>query len=153
MILSNNSPNIFVSLLEELKIKNTFAFSNKHYNEYPYKYSLCGYSNIPSGYLKESQWIRIEHKKNVSTHTEYYDKKKRRIYISSTSDFRKLGYTINGITETFHPIYINGNKEMIEPKKLLKHKVITNSKYESLFLNIQEDDNPIIIIAKLKNAD
>jgi hypothetical protein len=92
---------------------------------------------------------------NVSTHTGYYDKKRKRVYISSTSDFKQSGYTINGIPETFYPICINGNNEMIgmiEPEKLLKHKVITNSKYESLFLNIQEDDNPIIIIEKLKNA-
>ena len=88
-----------------------------------------------------------------SVHTGYYDKKSKQVFISSTPDYKKSGYTINGMPVRFYPISINGNNEMvaiINPEELVKNKELIDSKYQHLFRNIQEDDNPILIIAKLK---
>jgi hypothetical protein len=75
-------------------------------------------------------------------------------YISSTPDLDKPGYVISGIPVRFDPIAINKNKEIIarvNPAELIKYKDKIDLKYKYLFQDIQEDDNPIIVIAKLKN--
>ena len=90
----------------------------------------------------------------ASLYTGYYDKKSKQTYISSTPDFKTAGYYIAGIPVSFYPISINKNNEMvaiINPEELFKNKDSIDSKYKHLFQNIQEDDNPILIIAKLKD--
>ena len=90
---------------------------------------------------------------NSYRHTGYYDKKSKQAYISSTPDYKKSGITIPGLPVNFIPISINNNKEMIahiDPEELMKYKNDISSQYKHLFQNIQEDDNPIIIIAKIK---
>lgn len=39
----------------------------------------------------------------------------------------------------------------IDPEELIKYKNQLSPKYKQLFKDIQEDDNPIVIIAKLKD--
>mgnify|MGYP003623497043 FL=1 len=39
----------------------------------------------------------------------------------------------------------------VDPAELIKYKDKIDSKYKYLFQGIQEDDNPIVIIAKLKD--
>ena len=89
-----------------------------------------------------------------STHTGYYDKKSKQVFISSTPDYEKSGYSVNGLPISFYPIYVSKNNEMvaiIDPEELIKNKDKMDSKYRHLFKDIQEDDNPILIIAKLKD--
>jgi hypothetical protein len=96
----------------------------------------------------------IKDGKNASVHTGYYDKESQQVYISSAPDLEKPGYVITGIPVRFNPISINKNKKMIariDPAELIKYKDRIASKYKHLFQNIQEDDNPIVIIAKLKD--
>ena len=91
--------------------------------------------------------------KNISTHTGYYDKKSKQVYISSTSDFTKSGFEISGIPIGFHPIFINKNHEMIaqiDPEELMQNRDKMDSRHTYLFQKVREDDNPIVIIAKLK---
>ncbi|MDL2244133.1 6-bladed beta-propeller [Parabacteroides sp. OttesenSCG-928-J18] len=91
--------------------------------------------------------------KNVSVHTGYYDKKSKQAYISSTSDFKKPGYLIDGIPVGFYPKYINKNKEVIaqiDPEELVEYRDKIAPKYKGRLQDIQEDDNPIIIIAQIK---
>ncbi len=88
-----------------------------------------------------------------SVYVGYYDKTNKQAYISITSDYENPGYTINGIPDSFYPISINSNNEMIakiHPEKLMRYKNKIDPKYKYLFEKMQEDDNPIIIIAKLK---
>ena len=90
----------------------------------------------------------------ASTHTGYYDKKSKQVFISSTPDFKKSGYSVNGLPISFYPIYISNNNEMvaiIDPEELIKNKDKIDSKYRHLLKDIQEDDNPILIIAKIKD--
>ena len=84
----------------------------------------------------------------------YYDKKSKQVYISSIPDYKTRGYIITGIPLRFFPVSINKNKEMIayiDPEELIKYKNQLSPKYKQLFKDIQEDDNPIVIIAKLKD--
>ena len=91
---------------------------------------------------------------NISLHTGYYDKKSKQTYISSTRDYKKSGYAVTGVPVSFSPISINKSNEMvalINPEELIMYKDRIDSKFKHIFRNIQEDDNPILIIAKLKN--
>ena len=91
--------------------------------------------------------------KNIYSHVCYYDKKTKQTFISSTSDLKKTGYTTTDIPVCIYPNSINKRNEMIakiDPEELIKYKDRIDSKYKSLFQNIQEDDNPIVVIAKLK---
>ena len=85
--------------------------------------------------------------------TGYYDKRSKQSYLSSTPDIKKTGYVITGIPVRFVPISINSKKEMIaqiDPEEIIKYRDQLSPKYKSLFKDIQEDDNPIVIIATLK---
>ncbi|GHT22663.1 hypothetical protein FACS189430_04780 [Bacteroidia bacterium] len=88
------------------------------------------------------------------THTAYYDKKRKQVFISSTPDLKESGgYNISGIPVRFYPMVINKNKEMlakIDPAELIEYKDKIEAKYKDIFKNVQEDDNPVVIIAKLK---
>ena len=86
-------------------------------------------------------------------HTGYYDKKSKQVFISSAPNFKTSGYTISGIPISIHPISINKNNEMIakiDPADLLEHEDKIGSKYKHIFKNIQEEDNPVVVIAKVK---
>ena len=88
-----------------------------------------------------------------SIYPGYYDKSSKQAYISSTSDFKRPGFIISGIPVRFYPNAINSNKEMIaqiDPEEIIKYRNQLSPKYKYLFRNIQEDDNPIVIIATLK---
>ena len=68
-------------------------------------------------------------------------------------DYKKSGYAVTGVPVSFYPISINKSNEMtaiINTEKLFEYKDRIDSKYKYLFQNIQEDDNPIIVIATLK---
>ena len=54
--------NIFVSLLELLKVKYTKDFSNQYFNEHPHKYNLFGSSKMLLEYGIENAAIRITDK-------------------------------------------------------------------------------------------
>jgi len=90
-----------------------------------------------------------------TVHTGYYDKKSKQVFISSSPALeRSGGYTISGIPASFYPISINKSNEMIgkmDPMELLANKERISSKYIDIFKNIQEGDNPIVIIAKLSD--
>ena len=89
----------------------------------------------------------------VSIHSGYYDKKSKQVFISSSPDFKKSGYAAIGLPVSFYPISLNKNKEMIayiNPEELMKYNDKIEPQYKHLFQNIREDDNPIVIIAKLK---
>ncbi|MDR2916910.1 MAG: thioredoxin domain-containing protein [Tannerella sp.] len=62
--------NIFISLLEVLKIKYTKSFSNKYYNEYPYKDSLYGLSKMLYDYQIENQSIHLNEKQEMLSELE-----------------------------------------------------------------------------------
>ena len=56
--------NILISFLEQLHVKHTKSFANKHFNEHPHKYNLYGLSKMLSDYGVENTALRIEDKKN-----------------------------------------------------------------------------------------
>jgi len=92
--------------------------------------------------------------KNLTFHSGYYDKRSKQTFISSTFDFKQSGYSATGLPVSFYPAAINKNKEMIariDPAELMKYKDRIDTRYKSLFQNIQEDDNPIIVVGKLKD--
>jgi uncharacterized membrane protein len=70
IINTKKSPDIFTTLLEELKIKHTKVFSAKYYSEHPYRNSLFGLSKMLSGYQIENQGIRIKNKKEMLSELE-----------------------------------------------------------------------------------
>ena len=91
--------------------------------------------------------------KNSTVHTGYFDKKSRQVYISSTPDLKKSGYTVNGVPAGFYPMSMNRNKEIIakiDPAELIQNKEKIAPPFKDLFQNLLEDDNPIVVIAKLK---
>jgi hypothetical protein len=106
-------------------------------------------------YYTETRRIgNIKDIKSAFFHTGYYDKKKRQAYISSTPDLGKSGYVVSGIPVCIVPVSINKNREMtamIDPEELIKYKDSIAPKYKHILQDLQEDDNPIIIIAKLKD--
>ena len=56
--------NVFVTLLELLKVKHTQEFSNRYFNEHPHKYNLFGISKMLSDYGVENAGTRIVDKEN-----------------------------------------------------------------------------------------
>ena len=62
--------NIFVGLLDELRIKYTRSFSSKFFNEHPYKYSLYGLSKMLSDYCIENKGLRIKDKSGILSKLE-----------------------------------------------------------------------------------
>lgn len=60
--MKKTGSNIFVSLLNALGIKHTNSFSNKYYNEHPYKYSLFGISKMLSDYGISNAGTKVEDK-------------------------------------------------------------------------------------------
>ena len=95
----------------------------------------------------------ITDSKNNTLYTGYYDKKSKQAFISSTPDYKQSGFSAIGLPVSFHPVSINKNKEMItciDPAELMKNKDRIEMKYRHLLQDMQEDDNPIVVIAKLK---
>ena len=91
--------------------------------------------------------------KNATRHTGYYDKNSKQAFISSTPDYKKSGFAATGLPVSFIPVSANSRSEIIahiNPEELMKNKDKIDPKYQPLFQNIKEDDNPIVIIAKLK---
>jgi thiol-disulfide isomerase/thioredoxin len=59
------SGNIFTTLLKELDVKHTKSFSDKYYNEHPYKNTLYGLSKMLSYYNVENQGIKAKDKSAI----------------------------------------------------------------------------------------
>lgn len=57
--------NVFVSLLDELHVKHTRSFSNRYYDEHPYKNNLYGLSCMLSDYHIENEGLRIKDKEKL----------------------------------------------------------------------------------------
>ena len=62
--------NIFVSLLDLLKVSYTESFSNKTFNEHPHKFNLYGLSRILSDYGIRKAATQIVDKENDLFHIE-----------------------------------------------------------------------------------
>jgi ABC-type bacteriocin/lantibiotic exporter with double-glycine peptidase domain len=62
MFSRNNSENIFLALLEELRVKHTKLYSNKYFQEHPQKHNLYGFSKILSEYNIENKGLQINDK-------------------------------------------------------------------------------------------
>ena len=91
--------------------------------------------------------------KRGTVHSGYYNKKSGQVFISSTSDLKSSGYTLSGIPVSFIPISINKNNEMIariDAADLVENMNKIGAQYRQKFRNIHEEDNPIVVIAKLK---
>ena len=54
--------NTFTTFLKLLKVRHTDFFSNKYYNEHPYKYNLFGLSSMLSNYGIENAGLKIDDK-------------------------------------------------------------------------------------------
>jgi hypothetical protein len=121
------------------------AYSSKEFNKDVRIFSLG---------TRTLETVDSKELKKGTEHTGYYDKKSKQVFISSSPDLKKSGgYTISGIPVSFYPVSINKNNEMIakiDPAELIKYKDTISSKYQYILKNIQEGDNPVIIIAKLK---
>ena len=57
--------NIFVCLLNEMKIKHTKSFSNNQFNEHPHNNNLYGLSKLLSDYNIENKGIKINDRSSV----------------------------------------------------------------------------------------
>ena len=62
--MMEKTQNIFVVLLDLLKIKHTKSFSNQTFNEHPHKSNLYGLSQMLSDYGIRNAATRIEDKEN-----------------------------------------------------------------------------------------
>lgn len=62
--MKKKSTNVLNSLLNALNVKHTNAFSNKYFNEHPYKYNLFGISKMLSDYEISNVGTKIENKLN-----------------------------------------------------------------------------------------
>jgi|GEM_PF-1195929 hypothetical protein len=122
----------------------TFAYESNSFILFNFSYSTDT-MDTPYG----SRYL-----KNGTFHTGYYDKRSKQVFISSLPDLKRSGgYTISGIPINFLPGTINKDNEMIaqiDPAELVVNKDEIGSKYKDIFKNIREEDNPIVIIAKLK---
>lgn len=61
-IIHKKPQNIFTAFLDVLEVKYTNSFSNRYFNEHPYKYSLFGLSKMLSEYNIENAAIKIKDK-------------------------------------------------------------------------------------------
>jgi len=131
---------------------------NADYNKGKYRISFVHESDsfILFNFSQYTETVKVGYEtagKNASDYTGYYDKKSKQVYISSTPDLKQSGYIAPGISMNFIPMVINKNNEMvatIDPAELIKSKEKIEPEYKHLFKDMQEDDNPILIIAKLK---
>lgn len=57
--------NIFISLLELLRVRHTHLFSNQFFNEHPHKYNLFGLSSMLSEYGVENAGLKLIDKNNI----------------------------------------------------------------------------------------
>jgi hypothetical protein len=76
-----------------------------------------------------------------------YDKKSKTVHCAVN------GFTLDGIPVPFYPDVVNEKDEMVaplNPEDLLKHKAQIGVKYKALLQDLQEDDNPVLIIGTLK---
>jgi len=153
---NNMSPHIIFNLGN--KQPSYYHQTNNDYNKDKYLIYFVHESNsfvlFNFSYFTEIMSASGMSNPKASTYTGYYDKKSKQVFISSTPDYKQTGYSVNGLPISFYPIYISKNNEMvaiINPEELIKNKDNADSKYKHLFRNIQEDDNPILIIARLKN--
>ncbi len=143
--------NIFATVLDLLNVKYTRSFSNKYYNEHPYKYSLYGLSKMLADYNIESQGIQVKDKNNILDELE----PPFIAYISgdfitvSNITIDKVEYIwrgkkINGPKEEFLKIWsgilllIEKNENSIEPNytKHRKGEALSNIKQIFLFLSV-----------------
>ncbi len=90
----------------------------------------------------------------IKRHTGYYDKNVRKTYLHHKNRVTS-GYDINGVL--FYPIHINSKGEAIGVLKLEQinedksKEILTKNKELKDIINVrQEDDNPIVIVAKIK---
>ena len=152
----NITPHIVFTLGD--KQPSYYHQDNANYNKGKYFINFVYESNsfVLFNFFCYSETISINNFQsgnNESTYTGYYDKKNKRTYISSVPNLKGPGYTISNIPVNFYPSSINKNKEMIasiSPEELIKYKGKINAPYKQLLQHVQEDDNPIVIIAKLK---
>jgi thiol-disulfide isomerase/thioredoxin len=63
--MRRKSTNVFVSLLELLRVKHTGEFSNRYFNEHPHKYNLFGISKMLSDYGIKNAATRIADKETA----------------------------------------------------------------------------------------
>lgn len=57
--------NILSSILNLLKVKHTDTYTDKYFNEHPYKHNLLGLSRMLMHYGVQSQGIKIKQKENI----------------------------------------------------------------------------------------
>lgn len=64
-IFNKKAQNVFVSFLEELQVKHTRLFSNRYYEEHPYKNTLYGLSCMLSNYHIENESLHVKEKQTA----------------------------------------------------------------------------------------
>lgn len=62
--------NLFLQLCEELQIPHTRTYTNRKFDEHPYKYSLFGLSRMLGDYGVESRGVRFHDKESALTQLE-----------------------------------------------------------------------------------
>lgn len=63
--------NVFTTFLESLKVKHTSSFSNKQFEEHPYKYTLYGISQLLNDYHIENVGVKIGDKDMTKLETPF----------------------------------------------------------------------------------
>lgn len=63
--------NVFTTFLESLKVKHTSSFSNKQFEEHPYKYTLYGISQLLNDYHIENAGVKIGDKDVAKLETPF----------------------------------------------------------------------------------
>lgn len=62
--------NLFLQLCEELQIPHTRTYTNRTFDEHPYKYTLYGLSRMLEDYGVESRGVRFHDKESALTQLE-----------------------------------------------------------------------------------
>ena len=143
-----NNHNTFVSLLSILNIKHTKYYSNKFYNEHPYKNNMYGYSCMLSEYGIENKGFRFKNKDNALKELEVPFITKLNndfVVVCNIKIFdveyiwqnKKQRITVNDFISKWDGIVllIDPNEYSIEPnyRDNLKNVVLRHIKYFSLF--------------------
>lgn len=134
--------NIFVSFLRILNVKHTKLFSNKRFNEHPYKYSLFGISSMLTEYGIGNIGLKIENKEDLTEiQCPFIAHIGSDFVIVETISDNKVHFIQDGKRiivdlEEFYKIW-TGYVLLAETNELSKEPNYAKHKKESIFTKIQ----------------
>lgn len=132
--------NVFVSLLEILKVRYTKWFSFKYYNEHPYKNNMYGLSMMLSEYNIENQGGRIKDKQEALFNLDVpfiahvnndfvtvYDLGGNNVKYVWKDKYISVSYEEFVNTWSGNILLVESNEDSVEPDYVTHHKLVVLS--------------------------